>query len=164
MARANKGGGGKLIRSQVVTVRLDARLRFGAEILGRKQRRTLSSFIEWAVEEALKNNYLTSDATVLEALSQIWDVDEPDRFIKLADHYPDLLTHDEQVLWKLLRERGCRWTQGYAATGGIDSLDFGWIRKHWVEFKAVAEGLAEPEKLPKMQQVERTILNADIPF
>ena len=48
-----KAGGGKLARSEVVTVRLDPRLRYLANLVARKQRRTLSSFIEWAIEESL---------------------------------------------------------------------------------------------------------------
>lgn len=47
-------GGGKLSRSEVVSIRLDPRLRFGAEMAAAKCRRTLSSFTEWAIEEALK--------------------------------------------------------------------------------------------------------------
>ena len=51
-------GGGKLSRSEVVSIRLDPRLRFGAEIAAAKCRRTLSSFTEWAIEEALKSQSL----------------------------------------------------------------------------------------------------------
>ena len=47
-----KGGGGKLARSETVTVRLDPKLRYLAELAARKQRRTVSSFIEWAVEQS----------------------------------------------------------------------------------------------------------------
>jgi hypothetical protein len=39
-------------------VRLDPKLRYLAELAARKQRRTVSSFIEWTIEEALKNIYL----------------------------------------------------------------------------------------------------------
>lgn len=54
MEAKRKGGGGKLSRSEIVTVRLDPKLRFAVELAARKQRRTASSFIEWAVEEAIK--------------------------------------------------------------------------------------------------------------
>jgi hypothetical protein len=33
--------------------------------------------------------------------SDLWDVDEAERFAKLALGYPHLLTHEEQVRWKL---------------------------------------------------------------
>lgn len=41
--------------------------------------------------------------------SQLWDVDEADQFVKLALRFPDLLTHDEQKLWKLIRETEDLW-------------------------------------------------------
>lgn len=44
----------KLNRSETVTVRLDPRLNYLAELAGRAQRRTKSSFIEWAVQQAIK--------------------------------------------------------------------------------------------------------------
>src|SRR3984893_10930000 len=102
-----RGGGGKLARSETVTVRLDPKLRYLAELAARKQRRTLSSFIEWAIEESLKSIHLSEDEYSTSAASvaaELWDVDEPDRFAKLALRYPDMLTHDEQILWKLVRE------------------------------------------------------------
>ena len=71
-----KGGGGKLSRSETVTVRLDPKLRFAAELAARKHRRTLSSFIEWAVEESVKNVYLDGvKATAYSAIDLAWDVD-----------------------------------------------------------------------------------------
>ena len=45
----------KLNRSETVTVRLDPRLNYLAELAGRAQRRTKSSFIEWAVQEAVRS-------------------------------------------------------------------------------------------------------------
>ena len=51
-------GGGKLSRSEVVSIRLDPRLRFGAKMAAAKCRRTLSSFAEWAIAEALKKQDL----------------------------------------------------------------------------------------------------------
>src|SRR5271170_2861516 len=106
---SKRGAGGKLSRSETVTVRLDPRLRYLAELAARKQRRTLSSFIEWAIEENLKNIYLEDGNEALNIANQtadLWDVDEPDRFVKLARRYPQMLTHVEQVLWKLIKENG----------------------------------------------------------
>src|SRR2546427_6629698 len=104
------GGGGKLNRSETVTIRLDPKLRYLTELAARKHRRTVSSFIEWAIESALDRIILREDTAGEKTLGgqseTLWDVDEPDRFAKLGQHYPELLTHDEQVLWKLIME--CR--------------------------------------------------------
>jgi hypothetical protein len=47
-------GGGKLSRSETVTVRLDPKLNYLCDLAARGQRRTKSSFIEWAIDNALK--------------------------------------------------------------------------------------------------------------
>lgn len=109
-----KGGGGKLARSETVTVRLDPKLRYLAELAARKQRRTVSSFIEWAVEHSFGNVDLyqgtgyngDNSVTVEDASASLWDIDESERFVKLAISYPDLLNHGEQVRWKLLTDSG----------------------------------------------------------
>jgi len=109
-----KGGGGKLARSETVTVRLDPKLRYLAELAARKQRRTVSSFIEWAVEHSFGNVDLyqgtgyngDNSVTVEDASASLWDIDESERFVKLAISYPDLLNHDEQVRWKVLTDSG----------------------------------------------------------
>jgi predicted transcriptional regulator len=54
MAKSRNNKTQKLGRSEVVTIRLDPRLKFGADMAAAKCRRTLSSFTEWAIEEALK--------------------------------------------------------------------------------------------------------------
>lgn len=107
-----KIGGSKLSRSVTVTVRLDPKLRYLAELAARKQRRTLSSFIEWAVEDSLRqvmlyqgqDAYRDPDISVADEAGKLWDVDDAERFARLAIAYPELLTHQEQETWKLLSD------------------------------------------------------------
>jgi hypothetical protein len=133
-------------------------LRYLAEVAARKQRRTVSSFIEWAVEEALSRVMLREEDPVLSVGGEgdmLWDVDEADRLIKLALRYPELLTHDEQVLWKLIKETSALWK---AAAPGEEPNIFSWrvrlatlhcerLRESWDTFKAVAEGTAGRDAL-----------------
>jgi len=111
MKEQNKSSGNKLSRTETVTVRLEPKLKYLAEIAARKQRRTLSSFIEWAVEESLKKVNLheasghygdNEDVTVTDVTSLLWDIDESERFLRLAINYPELLTYDEQEIYKWL--------------------------------------------------------------
>lgn len=110
--QAKKGGGGRLTRSETVTVRLDPKLRYLAELAARKQRRTLSSFIEWAIEKSLEGIYLyegtgynnDDSVTIQQEIARLWDVDEAERFARLAILYPELLTHEEMEIWKLLND------------------------------------------------------------
>jgi hypothetical protein len=109
--RSNKKwGGGEPSGTEIVTVRLDPKLRYLVELAARKQRCTLSSFIEWAVEDSL-NRFILHQAdgshnsiTVQEDWSRLWDVDETERFARLAILYPDLLSYREQEIWKLLND------------------------------------------------------------
>ncbi|MDR2330278.1 MAG: hypothetical protein LBE58_11805, partial [Comamonas sp.] len=88
-----KKGGGKLSRSETVTVRLDPKLRYLAELAARRQRRTVSSYVEWAIEDSLKHISLNvnSSGVLAEEAEALWDVDEADRFARLALRHPDLL-------------------------------------------------------------------------
>jgi hypothetical protein len=102
MAEKSKSkGGGKLSRSEVVTVRFDPKLRYALDLGARAHRRTVSSFIEWAVEKALVDVPLcgaTSETTenVLEWLPKLWDIDHAERVWKLANNFPNLLTFEEE--------------------------------------------------------------------
>lgn len=162
-----KRGGAKLSRSETVTVRLDPKLNYLCELAARAQRRTKSSFVEWAVAEALKAVDLpeaseyNSDfggirpTTVNEKASELWEVDEPDRLIALALIVPALLNHDEQIVWKLVRENGYfwrgkfnsmnEWTWEIQASAVIKDR----LRDHWETIKAVAAGEFTKDKLPR---------------
>ena len=174
---SKKSGGGKLSRSETVTVRLDPKLRYLAELAARKQRRTLSSFIEWAIEDALGRVYLDDGnghgTSVSEVANSLWDVDESDRFAKLALKFPELLTHEEQVLWKLVRENGLLWKGKHDSTGvwtwriAEESLVMANLREHLLNFNAVACGEADPSTLPKWKKTKTTgfeDFEDDIPF
>lgn len=153
-----KGGGGKLSRSETVTVRLDPKLRYLAELAARKQRRTVSSFIEWAVEESLNRVYLDNNTSLADVTENLWDVDEPDRFAKLALSYEYMLTHEEQVLWKIICETGCFWKGKYDNNGdwqwsvNRQSLVFDRLRTCWDDLKKVASGEATCDILPKISK------------
>jgi hypothetical protein len=160
------GGGSKLSRSETVTVRLDPKLRYLAELASRKQRRTVSSFIEWAIEDSLNRIIIydgtghngDDDLSIADQSSALWDVDEPDRFVKLASRYQELLTHDEQILWKLIRENGWLWRGNYnksdewAWTPHVNNIIFERLRDKWALFKAVADGTAEKDVLPSWEK------------
>lgn len=99
-------------RTEVFAMRLDPKLKYLAEIASRKQRRSLANFIEWALDEALANVMLQVngnsngqyDRSVRDEANKLWDLEPSDRLIKLAENYPDLLTYEEQLIWKAIFE------------------------------------------------------------
>ena len=159
--KLNAGGS---TRSLVVTVRLDPKLKYLADLAARKQRRALSSYIEWAIEKSLEKVLLEEgDAFSDGALSvsdadkkhKLWDVDDPERFVRLALYYPDLLTHDEQVLWKLIRECGYLWRGSFRGPGNEwawtpkeASLVIDRLRENWKTFQEVADGALPSTAIP----------------
>ena len=67
----------------------------------------LANFVEWAIEESLPCVYLheqssSNGETIASAGSKLWDLDESNRFVKLAEHFPELLTYDEQLIWRVI--------------------------------------------------------------
>ena len=155
-------------RSKVVGVRLDPKLRYLTELAARKQRRSLSSFIEWAVEETLKREVIretdVNRSCIAEEAGELWDVDEADRFAKLAFRYPELLTHDEQLIWKLVRENGHLWDGRFASITNRwvweteeFYFNFARLRENWDLFKAVAKGDQSPDALPSWDKSEPLI-------
>jgi hypothetical protein len=166
-------------RSEIVTVRLDPKLKYLAELAARKQRRPLSSYIEWAVEQslnevALEENLNGNKTTVYsaEGMYQLWDLEEPDRTIRLALYFPNLLSHEEQIIWKLVRENGLLWRGSYS--GSPPELEWKWeakpdsiiwsrLRQYWSMFKEVAQGTKGVNELPTWQKT-KAVADDDIPF
>lgn len=153
-----KGGGSKLSRTETVTVRLDPKLRYMAELAARKQRRTLSSFIEWAIEGGLSTVQLDDKNSAEELGGKLWDVDEADRFVKLALSYPGLLTYYEQTLWKVIWETKEAWdfpgpeeSKEFPGVKVVPSplkcFDFNYLRRNWETFKGIAKGELSQEDL-----------------
>lgn len=141
-----------MARSITVGVRLDPKLRYLTELAARKQRRSLSSFIEWVLEESLARVVLWEKGgaiSLADEAAHLWHVDEPTRFARLALRYPDLLTFEEQALWRLIRDNRYVWRGKYwqVQEGG---LNFQRLAEHWGAFVAVARGQASKNKLPKL--------------
>lgn len=153
------------VRSQVVTVRLDPKLKYLAELAARKQRRTLSSYIEWAVEQSLRlvplkeigtgDDRYEETVSLAEVNHNLWDVDESDRLANLAFAYSDLLTHREQVLWKIIRETGYFWLgkPGPQKSTWLfdvrpENLRRDELKRHWRTLNDVADGKKSITALP----------------
>lgn len=174
-------GGGKLSRSETVTVRLDPKLRYLAELAARLHRRTLSSYVEWAIKASLDTEVVRptntpsnvgTDHTIGNEAEYLWDVDDADRFAKLALRYSHLLTHDEQVLWKLIRECGYLWRGSYGPPPAQewkwrvveDSFLFDRLRDKWELFGAVANGDKPASDLPTWVKSNRPAPKSSIGF
>lgn len=149
-----------LLRAETTSIRLDPRLRYLSELACRKQRRSLNSFIEFAIESTLnivnvdEGGYNEAPITFGSIADELWDVDGPDRFAKLGLRYPELLNYDEQVLWKLIREMPGLWRGRYDKHDNWywevtkATLNFGRLREHWDLLRKIARKEAHKTDLP----------------
>lgn len=153
-SKDSNSGGAKLSRTETITIRLDPKTRYLAELASRIHRRTLSSYVEWAISESLSHVTIPGTKDTIAELSEaLWDVDEPDRFVHLATRYPTLLTHEEQRRWKLIRENGALWHGDFEPRWTWnpyrpDTLVLATLRKHWAQFVAVSKDEAPASVLP----------------
>ena len=144
-----KKGGSKLNRTELVQVRIDARLRFLAEIASKAQIRTLSSFIESSMEKQLHEVSIThlisntdffekneaGQITVTEFGKKTWDTDNLIRFIRLAQNAPIFLTADEQEIWDAICNQPCFWIHSPTSNERVPFIKL--IRSMWDELELV---------------------------
>jgi len=140
MASKSKSGkvgkivSGAVTKGEVITVRLSPKLKYGLELLSRTQHRTQSAVVTWAIEQMMTSHEaglfknvgksltksLDQRLTVAEPkqmLDVLWDVDPADRLVKLAIHWPELMTYEEEKLVKIIKKGGWGWPKsGDSAT------------------------------------------------
>lgn len=148
MAIDSSKKGAKLNRTEIVTIRLDPNMRFAVELASRSEKRTVSSLIEWCIARGLDDKVELRDprgnhpvgrvfVSGLLAASLVWDVEEADRFVKMAKMYPELLNQDEQKLWKLINEESYLFLPQQE---GPPEIQVELLRKIWSNLQAYSTG------------------------
>lgn len=97
---------GRMAKTQTVPVRLDPVLKWAAELAAGKERRSLNSFIEWAVEQAVKRVVVAGDetlkATAWEIANICWHFQPLMRIKILAKTQPGALTVKEKSIFQAM--------------------------------------------------------------
>lgn len=153
VTQRKKKGGGKLARTQVIQFRLDPELRYAAELGARAQRRTLSSFIEWAIEGAVRTTHTDyfndASGTIIEVARKTWGPHEAERVLGLKTICPYLLTHDERLMFEVVDScEGLRLTGRLHEFSDLNQKRMDLVKKHWEAIKQVATGDMELNDLP----------------
>lgn len=195
-----KGGGGKLNRSEIIQARLDPKLHMAAEILARSQRRTLSSLIEVLIESAAEKTKIPATVSgaaqinaiqlnrkkremrsVSDLIDLLWSSEESDRFVMMALLLPDLLTAEEEYLWRLIKSTSYFWSyfpinietnSGEIIGQGAWPLynEEGLVREHlheqWPLLKDILEGKKTESDLRKLNLSRGKLIDKpkDYPF
>ncbi len=178
MAKAEKGGG-KLGRTETVTIRLDPKTNYLAELAARIQRRTKSSFIESAVAQAIDAQPLLprdpETASLGEMSERLWHVRDHERLISLVEHAPHLMNYEEQQIWAVISEHCTFWTGRYRDrkdgteefewTIQASSLRRDMVAEHWETLIKVANGSSPKSALPSSVKIRnRSEMDDEIPF
>lgn len=99
-------------KGESITIRVSPKIKWGVELLSRKQHRSVTSVVEWALDKALKLedeglcSYDQNGQLVENILEEVWDPDIVYRLINLACGYQYLMTYEEEMLWKGMIRRG----------------------------------------------------------
>lgn len=144
MPRKKKGN--KLTRSEIVTVRLDPKLKYGMELAARRQRRTVSGYIEWAVARSLSEVAEASGGdqkrSIRDVLDAVWSPLPHFRFLKLAEMYPQLMSIEEEIIWNEIQRNDVFWfEEDLGPDGGkFKAIDRDLVSEFWDQLQEVADG------------------------
>lgn len=134
MATKTSKRAGETSTTVSVGIRIDPKIKFALDIMGRLQKRSLTAVIEWAISQAIAHqNVDGSKAALGEVIDGVWSTDESIRFVKLCFDLPQALTYDELRTWETIKvspvfwiadEQGC-----YEVSRGsisLDAVSMGW--------------------------------------
>ncbi|MDA0781240.1 MAG: hypothetical protein PQ612_00060 [Rickettsiales bacterium] len=150
-------------KAESITVRLDPKIRYGLELLARKQRRNLSSVVEWALQKAIHDpvdGLYDEKSDKLNFLNFLWDVEESDRLYQLATCRPELLTFEEEKLVKVITEsdyfiylddlhKHLKDPTAPQGTVAYHQKMRGSLREYFETFKKISSGELTKDSLPK---------------
>lgn len=149
-------------KTETLAVRIDAKEKYGLEILSRIQRRSLTSLVEYTINQKLREYLVITEPQQSSffknktyepgcVLDDIWSDDEVMRLVLLLDFAPQLLTFEESLIWKLVKDNAIYWigkldekTSTYTwNTSDLASLRIDFVRYDFEKLKAYALGRVE---------------------
>ncbi len=117
-----------------VGIRIDPKIKFALDIMGREQKRSLTAVIEWAISNAIAQQAVpNSNYSFSDLIDKVWSTDESTRFVKLALYMPQALTYDELRVWETIKASPFFWNTYPDGTYDTteDSINYGWVRMGW---------------------------------
>ena len=93
-----------------VGIRIDPKIKFALDLMGRLQKRSLTAVIEWAISNAISQQVGGPDGSaVSEIVDNVWSTDDAVRFVNLCYHLPEALTYDELRTWETIKASKIFW-------------------------------------------------------
>jgi hypothetical protein len=157
-----KARNAEMVRSETLTFRLDARLKFLADLAARSQGRKLSNYVEQTLEQSFANVLIQDERepsetyerphgkSLADMADQLWDANESIRFLNLVRIAPWLVTDGELKLRRIIQH------SDYYAPKGL--LDDARIADDWEMLRAIADGTAEIDLLSVDRRPSKALL------
>lgn len=140
------------VKTGLFAMRFDPRVKYLAELAARRERRSLTNFVEWAIDQELSRVVLRQaigkDPEVVAADSSdlLWDLDEVERLRKLQANCPDLLNYEEQRTLALISEFGTG--DNHSIRFKVDNkIEWSLVKSCWPEIKAYVSGKCREQDL-----------------
>lgn len=155
---------GETSTTVAVGIRIDPKIKFALDIMGRLQKRSLTAVIEWAISNAIAQQSLDFDGgTLSSVLDKVWSTDESARLAKLAIHMPEALTYDELRIWETIKATSYFWLE--YGDGSFDNdpnrLMLDRVRRAW---KETIDHVEKHKMSPTIVPMTADDLLPDIPF
>ncbi len=137
MATKTSKRAGETSTTVSVGIRIDPKIKFSLDLMGRLQKRSLTAVIEWAISSAIANQRVEIDPTVKLPLDlvvdRIWSTDESTRFVKLCFEMPQALTYDELRKWETIKTSSFFWYTRPDGSYEVDEeyIDLAAVRNGW---------------------------------
>lgn len=136
-------------KTEVLSIRIDPRVKYGLELLSRLQRRSTTGVVEWAIQSAFQSeifepaNEYRGETRLEEVMDELWHINDIERIVALALRKEQLLTYEESRIWKVLSSTPAFWTKKQHRD--FDSFLWAEVLSHWptVE-RLVSEAVEKP--------------------
>ena len=118
-----------------VGIRIDPKIKFALDMMGREQKRSLTAVIEWAISRAIAEQPWDIEGSFAQTIDKVWSTDESTRFANLGFEMPQVLTYDELRIWETIKASPYFWHKH--ADGTYSVLDFmldkDLLRNNWAD-------------------------------
>lgn len=134
-------------RTNVVTLRVSPKMRFGLELLAHERGETLTEVVTWAVSEMFATEqvgllrFASGESMATRVLDRVWSPHEHERVVRLGMYFPEFMNDRQRYLWSRVRESRKYWKTGNAPSNPVpDDVDWPVVADDWPDLTRTANG------------------------
>ncbi|HRQ46982.1 MAG TPA: hypothetical protein PK725_08525 [Rhodocyclaceae bacterium] len=101
---------GSRSKSEVITIRINPKVKFGLEIMARHNNASVAQMVETAIYRMLKDPFNNSryihDDFDPSIINKLWSPHRGERLLRMVFEHPELLSYEEEVVWNNMAREG----------------------------------------------------------